>query len=72
MKEVEAKNFRGTYFLVAVDMKKRLKEPVKPDVFNEELEKKSLAYYEALDAARIAKTALDQKTSESDEKQESV
>lgn len=66
LKEIEAKNFRGTYFLVAVDMKNRLKDPVKPDLFNEELEKKSLAYYEALDAARIAKTALDQKTAESD------
>jgi len=62
-KELDAKNFRGAYFLVEIDMKNGLKKkPLPPENFNEELEPKAITYYEALDNARKAKTELDQAT----------
>ena len=60
-KLIDAKNFRGAYFLVEKDIADDLgvKLPT-PGDYNANLEKLALAYFTALDAERMAQTAFDQ------------
>jgi hypothetical protein len=60
-KLIDAKNFRGAYFLVEKDLADDLKVnlPVPAD-YNTNLEKLALVYFAALDAERTAQTAFDQ------------
>ena len=62
-KEIDAQNFRGAYFLVD-DIKDNLKEPRKPQDFNQYLKQKAKAYFDANDAHRVAKLAFDQATAD--------
>jgi hypothetical protein len=60
-KLIDAKNFRGAYFLVEKDMADDLTVSLpEPKDYNTNLEKLALAYFVALDAERTAQTAFDQ------------
>jgi hypothetical protein len=60
-KLINAKDFRGAYFLVEKDMAHDLAANLPaPADFNTNLEKLALAYFAALDAERMAQTDFDQ------------
>ncbi|WP_447602794.1 hypothetical protein [Nitrospira sp. Nam80] len=67
-KEFDAGNFHGAYFLVGTEMKAKLSDLSTPKVFNEQLEKAAMTYFTALEDARKAKAAFDQKTDEEKKK----
>lgn len=58
------KDFHTAYVLVAKEMKAIVGEPLSPTVFNAQLRKVALRYFEASDNARKAKTAFDQATAD--------
>lgn len=60
-KLIDAKNYRGAYFLVEKDMADGLAVNLPaPADYNANLEKLALAYFAALDAERMAQTDFDQ------------
>jgi hypothetical protein len=59
-KNIEAQDFHSAYFLVSGEMGPRLKDPPAPEAFNTALQKLAKDYFKAVDAARMAKTDLDQ------------
>jgi hypothetical protein len=60
-KLIDAKNYRGAYFLVEKDMADDLaKNLLAPADYNANLEKLALDYFAALDAERVAQTDLNQ------------
>jgi hypothetical protein len=69
-KAIDAKNFRGAYFLVEIEMAADLKLP-RPavDEYNAALEKLALDFFAAQDAERMTKTDFDQATADLQKKQ---
>ncbi len=68
-KEIEAQNYRGSYFLVVHEMKTDLKNKVlSPDAFNAELKTRAEKYFTKFDEQRKAKIALDQGTADAQKK----
>jgi hypothetical protein len=64
-KLIDAKNYRGAYFLVEKDMVHDLAVNLPaPADYNANLEKLALAYFVAQDAERMAQTDLDQATTD--------
>lgn len=68
-KQIDAQNFRGAFYLVESDLTADLGKPLrKPPDYYHYLRERAKAFYDAGDALRIAKIALDQESATAQKK----